>query len=251
MDSIFGGSPKPKCQCPNNKNERPCRNSAIEGKLFCKKHMTCKPAPTNGAEPAKVAHILNKSKAYLETNNCLSYAVRGNKINMDLVKQCVGKNGCKANFEQPGAASGKRKAMRNETLRTCPVVKSLTKSDLTGDFLDSSFTKKCKKGYSKVALVVDKGTDYHWYRQDPDGFWSHKDGSNPVKYHDALNRRIFNPKQASRNYGNDLDYEDFCGFFCVNRRKTVNLKQGGKKKVKSGGARKTRRNSRRSNNAQD
>lgn len=250
MDSIFGGFTKPKCQCPSNKKDKPCNNEASEGKLFCKKHMTCMPAPLSGAEPKKVAHILNKSKAYLETNNCLSYAIRGNKINMDLVKQCIGKNGCNANFEQPGAASGKRKAMRNETLRTCPVVKSLTKADLTGDFVSSSFTKKCPKSYSKVALVVDKGTDYHWYRQDPDGFWSHKDGSNPVKYHDALKRRIFNPKQASRNYGSDLNYEDFCGFFCVNRGKTVNLKQGGKRKSKKakGGKRQTRKTTRKSRN---
>lgn len=245
MESIFGGSKKPLCQCPSDNNEKPCKHEAVEGKLFCKVHMKCKSSPTSGAEPAKVAHILNKSKAYLETNNCLSYAIRGNKINMDLVKQCMGKNGCNANFEQPGAASGKRKAMRNETLRTCPVVKSLTKSDLSGDFIESSFQKKCQKGYSKVALVVDKGTDYHWYRQDPDGFWSHKDGSNPVKYYDALKRRIFNPKQASRDYGSDLNYEDFCGFFCVNRRKTVNLKQGGKKKSKSKRKNKTKKGGRR------
>jgi hypothetical protein len=163
---------------------------------------------------------------------------------MDLVKQCIGKNGCDANFEQPGAASGERKAkaMRNETLRTCPMIKSLTKSDLKGDFIESSFSKKCPKDYSKVALVVDKGTDYHWYRQDPDGFWSHKDGSNPVKYYDALKRRIFNPKQASRDYGSDLNYDDFCGFFCVNRSKTVNLKQGGKKKPKNNTKKGGRRN---------
>ena len=95
MDSIFGGSVKPKCQCPNNTEngkDKPCNKVAIEGKLFCNQHMTCKAAPINGSEPKKVAHILNKSKAYLETNNCLSYAVRGNKINMDLVKQCIGKN---------------------------------------------------------------------------------------------------------------------------------------------------------------
>jgi len=242
MDLIFGGferEKEPLCQCPANKSDAPCKNHSLKGKLFCKKHMNCELAPVNGYEPKYIPEVLNKSNAYLKTNNCLSYALRGNKLNLDLIKQCVGTNGCNANFEQPGAASGKRKAMRNETLRTCPVVKKLVKSDLSNDFLSSSFSKKCKKGYSKVALVVDKGTDYHWYRQNPDSTWSHKDGSNPVKNFHAKKRKIVNPKQASRDYGSDLNYEDFCGFFCVNRKKTVNLKQGGKRKTKR--ANKTRK----------
>ena len=196
---------------------------------------------------------MNKIYAYLETNNCFSYALRGNKFDPELVAQCKSKDNCSVNFEQPGSASGKRGAMRKESLRTCPIVKKLTKSDLGKDFVESSFYKKCPVGYSKVALVVDKGTDYHWYRQNPDGTWSHKDGSNPVKNFDAFKNKIFNPKQASRNYGDDLNYEDFCGFFCVNRTKKLTLKQGGKKKKGSsrklkGGHRETRKNRRISNN---
>lgn len=243
------------CQCPSNSStDEPCKHESIEGSLFCKTHQTCKPAPTNGSEPKYIPNVLNKSFPYLETNNCFSYALRGNNLNNELISQCKSKNNCNVNFEQPGAASGKREAMRNENLRTCPVVKKLTESDLGNDFVESSFYKKCPKGTSKVALVVDKGTDYHWYRQNPDSTWSHKDGSNPVKNFDALKRKIFNPKQASRNYGDDLNYEDFCGFFCVNRTKRLHLKQGGKRKKKTntrrmkGGDKKTRKNRRISNN---
>jgi len=228
-----GVKEKPLCQCPADKSEKPCKKQTLEGKLFCKKHIDCKPAPTNGSEPNYIPEILNKSQAYLDTHNCLSYAIRGNKINMELLKQCSDKPSCDVNFEQPGAASGERKAMRNETLRTCPIVEKLTKSDLNNSFIDSHFYEKCPKGMSKVALVVDKGTDYHWYRQNPDGTWSHKDGSNPVKNYDAKKQRIFNPAQASRDYGDDLNYEDFCGFFCVNRNTKINLKQGGKRKTRS------------------
>lgn len=224
---------KPLCQCPANKSGTPCKTIALEGKLFCKKHLDCQPAPVNGSEPKYIPDILNKSKAYLDTHNCLSYAIRGNKINMDLLRQCKDTDGCNVNFEQPGAASGERKAMRDETLRTCPIVEKLTKSDLSKDFKKSSFYDKCPNGSSKVALVVDKGTDYHWYRQNPDGSWSHKDGSNPVKNFDAKKRKIFNPAQASRDYGKELNYEDFCGFFCVNRTKKIRLKQGGKRKTQS------------------
>jgi len=224
---------RPLCQCPANDKEEPCKNPALDGKLFCKKHLSCKPAPVNGSEPKYIPEILNKSKAYLDTHNCLSYAIRGNKINMDLLRQCKKSDSCNVNFEQPGAASGERKAMRDENLRTCPIVQKLTKSDLSKDFVPSSFYSKCDEGMSKVALVVDEGTDYHWYRQNPDGTWSHKDGSNPVKNYDAKKRKIFNPAQASRDYGKDLNYEDFCGFFCVNRTKKINLKQGGKRKTQS------------------
>jgi len=245
---------KAKCQCPaNSGNDIPCEKYAVKGSLFCKNHQKCTPAPVNGYEPKYIPNILNKSYAYLETNNCFSYALRGNKIDPELVAQCKSKTNCSVNFEQPGAASGKRGAMRKEGLRTCPVVKTLTKSDLGPDFVESNFYKKCPEGFSKVALVVDKGTDYHWYRQNPDGTWSHKDGSNPVKNFDALKRKIFNPKQASRNYGDDLNYDDFCGFFCVNRTKKLPLKQGGKKKTGisrklKGGRRITRKNRRISNN---
>jgi hypothetical protein len=247
---IFGGKPekKPLCQCPADNKEKPCKKVALDGSLFCKEHQNCKPAPTNGSEPDYIPDVLNKMQAYLDTHNCLSYALRGNKINKELMNQCKDVSDCDANFEQPGAASGQRKAMRNENLRTCPVVEKLTKSDLGGDFVKSSFYEQCPAGTSKVALVADKGTDYHWYRLNPKkkgdkfAYWSHKDGSNPVKNYDAKKRKIFNPKQASRDYGKDLNYEDFCGFYCVNRTRKVRLKQGGKRKQKGG----TRRNSRRS-----
>jgi hypothetical protein len=233
----FGGKKeqKPLCQCPVDKFDDPCKKEAKDGSLFCEDHQDCKKPPTTGFEPKYIPEVLNKMKSYVDTHNCFSYALRGNKINKELMKQCNDVSNCDANFEQPGAASGQRKAMRKEELRTCPVVEKLTKADLSGDFIDSSFYKPCPAGFSKVAMVADKGTDYHWYSQKKDGTWSHKDGSNPVKDFDAKKRKIFNPKQASRNYGKDLNYEDFCGFYCVRRTKKITLKQGGKRK---GGSRK-------------
>jgi len=262
----FGGKAKaedkPLCQCPaaqngingnnnptninsvnNAKNtDKPCRKVALEGSLFCKEHQNCKPAPTNGSEPKYIADVLNKLPEYIETHNCISYALRGNKINQDLMAQCKDVKTCSVNFEQPGAASGKRKAMRNEALRTCPTVEKLTKSDLGEAFQPSSYSETCPKGSSKVALVTAKGVDYHWYRQNPDGTWSDKAGSNKVKNWDAKNRKIINPAGASREYGDGLNYKDFCGFFCVDRTEPVHLKQGGKRKSRKANKRKYKRN---------
>jgi hypothetical protein len=254
----FGGKAetKPLCQCPANQNknnganpndnnskneDKPCRKVAQEGSLFCKEHQNCTPPPTNGSEPKYIADVLNKLPEYIETHNCISYALRGNKINKDLMAQCKDVKTCSVNFEQPGAASGKRKAMRNESLRTCPTVENLTKSDLGKAFKHSSYSATCPAGTSKVALVTAKGVDYHWYRQNPDGTWSDKAGSNKVKNWDAKNRKIINPSGADRNYGDGLNYKDFCGFYCVDRTEPVRLKQGGKRKSRKHGQRKSKR----------
>jgi hypothetical protein len=226
------------CQCPKNacgdNNDEPCMNYPDGKSLFCKEHQNCTGSPLSGVEPSYIANKLNELYRYVKTHNCMSYALRGNFMNDDIMAQCASDNDCDSvNFEQPGAASEKRNAMRNEGLRTCPVVKELVKADVgVLDFKPTSFCEECPDGYSKVALVVDKGTDYHWYRQDNNGMWSHKDGSNPVKDFDSFKRKIFNPKQAGRDYGEDLNYEQFCGFFCVNREKEPNLGQGGKRKTR-------------------
>jgi hypothetical protein len=65
-----------------------------------------------------------------------------------------------------------------------------------------------------VALVVDPNRDYHWYRQNPDGSWSHKRGHTAVTNVDASGRLIWDPEAANRNYGS-YNYSAFGGYFCV------------------------------------
>ena len=72
----------------------------------------------------------------------------------------------------------------------------------------------CDTGAYKVALVVDEGVDYHWYRQNPDGTWSHKRGQTDVINYDASGLIINNPKTADRDYF-WLDYDEFVGYFQV------------------------------------
>ena len=79
-------------------------------------------------------------------------------------------------------------------------------------------------------MVVHPGQDYHFLRQDSDGWWSHKDGGNKVKRFDADGLPIWNPETASRDYrpnGSYLNYSDFCGFYCVPRNKSIKLSRGG------------------------
>jgi len=71
-----------------------------------------------------------------------------------------------------------------------------------------------KAGYYPVALVADPGVDYHWYRLDNDGMWSHKPGHGNATNKDASGNPITNPRAADRDYGR-VNYKDFCGYFYV------------------------------------
>lgn len=71
-----------------------------------------------------------------------------------------------------------------------------------------------KAGYYAVALVCDPGVDYHWYRQDDNGRWSHKPGNTDATNVDASGNVITDPKAANRNYG-QINYSQFCGYFYV------------------------------------
>ncbi|XP_078382118.1 uncharacterized protein LOC144664781 [Oculina patagonica] len=48
-----------------------------------------------------------------------------------------------------------------------------------------------------VALVVAPGLDYHWYRLDKDGTWSHKPGQTPVTQLDYAGNTINDPRAAA------------------------------------------------------
>jgi hypothetical protein len=101
-----------------------------------------------------------------------------------------------------------------------------------------------KAGYYLVALVVTSKpdgydqkanveyvNDYHWYRQDEDGSWSHKPGKSEVRNVDSAGNPISNPETAARknvisgagvdenNKSVDLvvDYDIFCGYFYVKK----------------------------------
>jgi len=74
-----------------------------------------------------------------------------------------------------------------------------------------------RAGYYPVALVVDPGVDYHWYRQDPDGNWSHKPGNTAARRTDASGNPITNPQTADRDYSGSggPNYSNFCGYYYV------------------------------------
>ena len=61
------------------------------------------------------------------------------------------------------------------------------------------------------------GNDYHWYRQDSGGGWSHKPGWGDVTDVDASGNLINDPCKANRDYRpkGGPNYSQDCGDLCV------------------------------------
>lgn len=96
--------------------------------------------------------------------------------------------------------------------------------DITKGALNDGLTickETCSGCSHKVALVIAPGYDFHWYRQDANGLWSHKPGCTPARNLDDSDKIITNPETCNRG-----PYTDFCGYFCVNKDK-VKLKGAG------------------------
>ena len=69
-------------------------------------------------------------------------------------------------------------------------------------------------GTYKVALVAGIDSygrlDYHWYRQDSDGLWSHKRGTTSITRLDNSGDLIVDPQTADRDF-----YTEFLGYYAV------------------------------------
>ena len=75
----------------------------------------------------------------------------------------------------------------------------------------SSADYVAKPGNWVVALVyATDGSDYHWYRRNDDGTWSHKPGSTPVISWDASGNTITDPATCDRGI-----YDGFLGYYEV------------------------------------
>lgn len=118
--------------------------------------------------------------------------------------------------QQPGYASGKM--VTRETMSKTNIINAVKKdvnyiSQVKG-FRVAGENEKPKYREYKVALVIAPGVDYHWYKQDSDGYWSHKRGITNVTRGDASGRSIINPRLANRKYS-DVNYSTFCGYYFV------------------------------------
>lgn len=208
-----------KCQC-----DLYCDRTAAAGQAFCKYHLRrcTTSSPLSGWEPDYDPNFWNYKTSLRETHNCFSYAM--NILDRLQMRKCR-KKGCNVPFHQPGAYSGYR-PFSDERSKTCPNMVARILGD-NNNLTMTEFGSACPNGTSKIALVLDESDDYHYLRQDSNGFWSHKPGSTKIKNVDAYGHMIWNPQLANYNYneaGNStLNYNVFCSYFCVPRNVKLHL----------------------------
>jgi hypothetical protein len=153
-----------------------------------------------------------------------------NIIDPRQIKACEEDPECNVAYHQPGAAAG-YPSFRESNLKSCPEMTSRIRGE-NPTVSPIHFEGLCPYGTSKIALAVDPSEDYHFWRQDSNGLWSHKPGGTKVTNKDASSRLIYNPKLSDRNFSDessDLDYTDFCSFYCVPRQSALFMKIGGKR----------------------
>lgn len=145
--------------------------------------------------------------------NCYSYALNRLEFNIE-------------DKLQPGQLSGKKYDEMD-----CNVILKYIRKDLNRiDILPVQNNTKLDCLHYKIALALDvehKKKDYHFYRQDSDGLWSHKPGGNLATNLDASDNIIRDPKTADRDYsGNEFtnddgeleygkNYKIFCGYYSI------------------------------------
>ncbi len=138
----------------------------------------------------------NGSAQVLQNNNCYNYA----------------SNKRTDTFAQPGRGSG-----RIYTAITCPAVSDASLRD--GLHRRYACFPDSEKPRYLVALVVAPGpgfVDFHWYRRNSEGFWSHKPGSTAVRNVDNGGKVITNPETCNRG-----PYTQFCGYFYTCRSQRI------------------------------
>ena len=83
----------------------------------------------------------------------------------------------------------------------------------------TSFSDKCPANYYKGAVAVHPNKTYHFYRQDKNGRWSHKQGTLEVENIDSSKKSIWAPHLADRDYQKNkkkgINYTNFCSYLCV------------------------------------
>ena len=212
------------CQC-----SKKCKNPLVSGTPFCRHHLLngCpRRSPLSGSEPEYNPDKYNNDGSIRHSHNCFAYAF--GVIDPLQTKKCADTKNCAVPFHVPGKKSGFDKI----NAKSCAETMIRTLADSDGGY-PIGFTGRCRRGFSKIATVVDPDRDFHYYRQDTNGMWSHKPGATPVTNKDSAGNPIYDPDLAGRYYpsegskNDELDYTGFCGYYCIPRTKSLTISAGG------------------------
>ena len=170
----------------------------------------------NGSEPDYDTRKWNDNSLIKKTHNCYAYV-------SDIINSSF--NG----KPQPGYASG-YSYLSDTDIRKCDKMFERIAGD-NPSFIKSTYENQCPKGYRKGYLAVDdqEDTDYHFYRLDSNGYWSHKPGSTDAQNKNFDGKKIIAPHKARRE-SNSHFYNKSCGYYCF---KPESGKLSNKPKIKN------------------
>jgi hypothetical protein len=152
------------------------------------------------------------------TFNCYSYALNSPA---SLMLQPGQKSGSSEWTDLHSPDPAKRAAAAATYFTPAGVLRNVT-SDL-GAPVSTNCDTCCSSPKRKIIAVATDALasvgighyDFHWYRKDADGPWSHKRGRTPAERNDAAGTfPICNPCNASRSYAGH-DYKNVIGSWCV------------------------------------
>lgn len=169
--------------------------------------------PTSGSEVPYAPSLWNYDPVQYGTN-CYAYSLNNQ----------VYPSTNELSFLQPGELAGygylPPSAFTESDHGNTIIQRCLADANAAG-FIFTPTTRNAKVpgGQYKVTLVIDPDyPDYHWYRQNPDGTWSHKPGGTAVRKTDGSGAAgsyiIYDPQVANRVNGG-LNYRMFIGYFSV------------------------------------
>tara|TARA_B100001059_G_scaffold91872_1_gene90833 strand:+ start:2174 stop:2848 length:675 start_codon:yes stop_codon:yes gene_type:complete len=164
-----------------------------------------------------------------KSHNCYTYFLnKRSKRNVRVCKNIRKKDSRKkCPFPQPGFAAGYNKFHKKRT--SCK--KYTTRLLADNKNIKRSKDGTCPNGYRAGALATQPSQEYHFYRQDNDGYWSHKDAARKTRKTDASGKRITNPRTADRNHDKKRNYTHYCGIFCIpSDNKKIRMKRLAKRR---------------------
>jgi hypothetical protein len=166
----------------------------IHSQQHCVSQADLQISPTNGSEPNWNP---TKWKVNQKNNNCFAYAVDDHDPSVD--------RRWRKPVPQPHPVQGFSCSNVTEGLY-----------EQIPNIYPTMFECQCTDGYQKIYYAVsdDDPNDFHFWRQDHDGTWSHKVGARFPSQVDAENKPILNPEQSNRSFPSH-NYAYGCGFYCV------------------------------------
>lgn len=150
----------------------------------------------NSIFPPKYEPDIWNDSSVIKTNNCYAYVLNNLKM--------------RSKKPQPGIFAG---IFKKDDYKSCDETFDRVKKD-NPEIYKISSTESCKDGFYKGYLAMDPGKDYHFYRQDANGFWSHKPGKSAVTNLDSSGNKIVNPSIANRIY-KQFKYTKECNYMCI------------------------------------